>query len=207
MNYLYADRAIKDMNRRNLRTFGKLKPLKFDSLNVFQSVSDVYEQSIALCKKRYRQIALNAYEAALILAGIEAEEAERMAEDSITEDWILDMLEDYDAVALYQFLPEAERKKERLVEALIASHNKGEEVNKALRLWTLQVARYADKSVEDATIDAYKKAGVKKVRWLALEDAKTCNVCAKRDGKVYSIDKIPQRPHYHCRCDIIPIEE
>ena len=72
MNYLYADRAIKDMNRRNLRTFEKLKPLKFDNLNVFQSVSDVYEQSIALCKKRYRQIALDAYEAALILAGIEA---------------------------------------------------------------------------------------------------------------------------------------
>lgn len=201
MNYLYADRAIKDMNRRNLRAFDKLKTiLKFDELNVFQSVSGVYENSIALCEKRYRQIALDAYEAALILAGIEAEEAERMAEDSITEDWILDMLEDYDAVALYQFLPEAERKKERLVEALIASHNKGEEVNKALRLWTLQVARYADKSVEDATIDAYKKAGVKKVRWLALEDAKTCKVCAKRDGKVYSINKVPPRPHYHCRC-------
>lgn len=202
MNYLYADRAIKDMNRRNLRAFDRLKTLKFDELNVLRSVSGVYEQAIALCKRRYRQIALDAYEAALILAGIKPEKAEEMAEESITEDWILDMLEDYDPVALYQFLPEAERKKERLVEALIASHNKGEEADRALRLWTLQVARYADKSVEDATIDAYKEAGVKKVRWLALEDAKTCRVCAKRDGKVYSIDKIPPRPHYHCRCEL-----
>lgn len=202
MNYLYADRAIKDMNRRNLRAFDRLKTLKFDELNVLRSVSNVYENAVALCKRRYRQIALEAYEAALILAGIKPEKAEEMAEESITEDWILDMLEDYDTVALYQFLPEAERKKNRLVEALIASHNKGEEVDRALRLWTLQVARYADKSVEDATVDAYKEAGVKKVRWLALEDAKTCKVCAKRDGKVYSIDKIPPRPHYHCRCEL-----
>lgn len=205
MNFEYADRVIKDMNRRNLRAFDRLKLLKFDEMNVFRSVSKVYDDSVTLAKKRYLQIAREAFEAALILCGMKPEKAEEQAEETIMDDWILDMMEDYDPVTLYQFLPEAERKKQRLVEALIASHNKGEQVDKALRLWTLQIAHYADRSVVDATVEGYKEAGVKKVRWVAVEDEKVCPVCAKRDGKIYAIGKIPARPHYHCRCVLEPI--
>ena len=200
MNYEYADRAIRDMNRRNLRAFDKLKQLKFDELNITKSVSKTYADSIRLAKKRYWQIATDAYIEALVLAGIDRAKAEDMAEDSITEDWILDMLEEYDPVTLYQFLPEADRKKQRLIEALIAAHNKSEEVDRALRLWTRQLAHYADQSVVDGTIDGYKDAGVKKVKWVTAEDEKVCRECRKLDGKVFDIDKIPSRPHYHCRC-------
>ena len=205
MNYEYADRAIRDMNRRNLRAFDKLKQLKFDELNVTQSVSKTYADSISLAKKRYWQIATDSYIEALVLAGIDRAKAEDMAEDSITEDWVLDMLEEYDPVTLYQFLPEAERKKQRLIEALIAAHNKSEEVDRALRLWTRQVAHYADQSVVDGTIDGYKDAGVKKVKWVTAEDEKVCRECRKLDGKVFDIDKVPPRLHYHCRCTLTPL--
>ena len=205
MNYEYADRAIRDMNRRNLRAFDKLKQLKFDELNVTQSVSKTYSDSIRLAKKRYWQIAMDAYIEALVLAGIDRAKAEDMAEDSITEDWILDMLEEYDPVTLYQFLPEAERKKQRLIEALIAAHNKSEEVDRALRLWTRQIAHYADQSVVNGTIDGYKDAGVKKVKWVTAEDEKVCRECRKLDGKIFDIDKVPPRLHYHCRCSLLPI--
>lgn len=206
MNYEYADRAIRDMNRRNLRAFDKLKQLKFDELNITQSVSKTYADSIRLAKKRYWQIATDAYIEALVLAGIDRAKAEDMAEDSITEDWILDMLEDYDPVTLYQFLPEAERKKQRLIEALIAALDKGQEVEKALRLWTRQIAHYADQSVVDGTIDGYKDAGVKKVKWVTAQDEKVCRTCRERDGKIYPIGKIPPRPHYHCRCTWEPVK-
>ena len=36
MNFDLADKAIKDMNRRNLRAFDGLKTLKFDELNVLK---------------------------------------------------------------------------------------------------------------------------------------------------------------------------
>jgi len=188
------------MNKRNLRAFDRLKTLKFDELNILQSVTKVYDDSTNLAKLRYLQIATDAYIEALILAGIDRKKAEEMAEDSITEDWVLDMLEEYDPVTLYQFLPEAERKKQRLVEALIASHNKNEEVDKALRYWTLQVAQYAINSVDEATIEGFKEAGVKKVRWIAQDDKKTCRICEERDGKIYRIDKVPSKPHFNCRC-------
>ncbi len=207
MNYEYADRAIRDMNRRNLRAFDKLKQLRFDELNITRSVSKAYADSIRLAKKRYWQIATDAYIESLVLAGIDRKKAEDMAEDSITEDWILDMLEDYDPVTLYQFLPEAERKKQRLIEALIATLDKGQEVEKALRLWSRQIAHYADQSVVDGTIDGYKDADVKKVKWVTAEDEKVCRECRKLDGKVFDIDKVPPRLHYHCRCSLLPITD
>ena len=202
MDFSYADRAIKDMNRRNLRSFGRLKQLKFDELNILGEVNKVYEDSVRLAEKRYEQIAFAAYLAALIEAKIDEKKAHEMAEDSITEDWVLDMLEEYDPVTLYQFFPEAKRKEQRTVEAIIAALNKSEAINKSLKLWTLQVSHYADKSVTEATIDGYKDAGVKKVKWVTAEDDKVCKICGERNGKIYPISKIPARPHYRCRCTL-----
>lgn len=206
MTFEYADKAIKQMNRVNLRSFGKLKQLKFDELNVVGAVDDTYDASIRIAKKRYKEIAIRAFIEAMILCGYDRKRAEREAEDSITEDWLLDMMEEYDPVTLYQFLPEAERKKQRLVEALMAAKNKGKEIDKALRLWTLQIAHYADKSVVSGTVDGYKEAGVEKVKWIAVDDEKTCPECRKLDGKIFPIDKVPDRPHYHCRCELQPIK-
>lgn len=198
--YEVADRAIKDMNRRNLRAFDKLKQLKFDDLNVFSAVKKTYDDSVRLAKKRYYQIAYEAYMAALARAKAKKEE-----EDTITEDWVLDMLEEYDPVTLYQFLPEVERKKQRTIEAIIASHDKAIVIDRALRLWTLQITHYADKSVDKATIDAYKDAGITKVKWVTADDEKVCKVCRERDGKIYPITKLPDKPHYRCRCEFWPV--
>lgn len=185
MNYELCDRAIKDINRKNLRWFNGLKLLKFDELNVLKSVSNVYDKSVELCKKRYLEIAKD-------------------ISDDITEDWILDMLEDYNATTLYQFTMEVERKKQRTAEAILASPEKNKAIDRALRLWTRQTSQYALESVVSATIHEYKKRGVKKVKWIAVDDEKTCMECALRDDKIYDIDDIPPR-HYNCRCDLIPV--
>lgn len=192
MNYGFADKAIRDMNRRNLRAFDGLKLLKFDELNVLRSVKRVYEDSIRLAKKRYLQIALDAYRNA-------------KGKKKIDRDWVLDMLEEYDPVTMYLFTPEAERKRDRTVEAILSTPNKDEAVDRALRLWTLQTTHYAEKSVDEATLQAFRDNGVKKVRWVTAEDEKVCEVCRKRDGKIYPIDKIPPKPHYRCRCTYEPI--
>lgn len=206
MNYDLADKAIKDMNRRNLRAFDGLKTLKFDELNVLRSVTKVYDDSVRIAKRRYQQIAEDAYVEALILAGMERSKAEKLAEESITEDWVLDMLEEYDALTLYSFVNEVERKKQRTAEAILAAQDKVAEVDKALKLWTAQISQYADNSVLYATVDGYKEAGIKKVKWVAEQDAKVCKTCRKLDGKIFTIDKIPVVPHLHCRCVLLPVK-
>ena len=94
MIYDYCDRAIKDMNRRNLRSFDRLKLLKFDELNILTSVARTYDESVRIAKKRFMSIYLDAYIGACDEIGREAD----APDDDIVEDWLLDMLEDYDAL-------------------------------------------------------------------------------------------------------------
>ena len=205
MNFSYCDRLIADMNRRNLRMFDRLKQLKFDELNILQSVKSVYERSIRLAKQRYLQIAHEAYLQALIECGVRREEAKRRADEDIVEDYIIEMLDDDNPTTLYRFLPEADRKRERLVEALSVTSKPSEEVDKALRYWTLQISQYSDQCVVDATIKAYLDAGIKEVMWVAVDDLKTCKYCVQKNGEIYPINDIPPRQHYHCRCVLIPL--
>lgn len=201
----YADKAIRDMNRRNIKSFRRLRQLKFDELNILGEVTDVYDKIARVARKWYLEIARHAYIAALIALGESEREAKEAASEEITEDYIIEMLDEYDPVTLYQFMPEIERKKQRLIEALIASHKKQSEIDKALRYLTLQLSQYADKAELEATLQAYKDAGIKKVRWITQEDEKVCGTCAPRDGKVYDIDDVPERPHYRCRCELQPV--
>ena len=47
-----ADRAIRDMNRANLRAFSRLKLAKWDELTVIRMVGGVYDMSAALARSQ-----------------------------------------------------------------------------------------------------------------------------------------------------------
>ena len=201
MIYDYADILIREMNRRNLRLFGRLKLLKLDELNVMRTVSKTYDESAALAKSRFKSIYEDAYEAAYLLAAGK----EKEVDESVVDDWLLDMLEDYDAVTHYRFDEETERKKARTAEALIATKIESREVDKALRFWSLQISQYADRSVDDGRIQAFKDAGVKRVVWRTEEDSRVCADCDELEGKVFDIDNVPEKVHFRCRCWVDPI--
>ena len=203
--YKYADQVLRTLNRKNLKVFDKLKLIPLDEVNVVQSVANAYRETAILARKRYFDIIYHAYVFGQDAAGVSETKSVANAKKRVTPDLVLEMMIDYDEVALYQFAHEAERKQQRLVEAMIASHNKPEEIDRALRQWTLQIARYADKSVETGLLLGYKDAGVRQVKWIAIDDEKTCNPCFDRNGKVYPIDGVPPRPHYHCRCELWPV--
>jgi len=203
--YDFADRVIADMNKRNLRAFGRLSVMKFDELNVFKLVGETYDSSAELAKKRYKAIYEDAYLMAFSRMGRKAEDPD----DDIMNDWLLDMLEDFDAVTHYRFNEEVERKKARTAEALVSTHDgtriDRREVDRALKLWTLQVSQYADRSVDDGMMGAYRKAGVKYVRWNTEEDDRVCADCHALDGKVFPVSEAPRKQHYRCRCWLSPV--
>lgn len=205
MIYDAADKAIREMNRANLKAFGRLKLAKWDELNVIRQVSAVYELSTALAKRKYTEIGMDAYIFALMEMGLSETVAHGMAQDEITNDWVLDMLEEADPVTLYIFLEEAERKKQRLIEALAVAHNKGAEIDKALRYWTKQIAQYAISVTDKARLDAFKAVGVKRVMWNTNLDGRECDRCRELNGKVFDIDKVPPKQHYGDRCWLTPV--
>lgn len=205
MDFKKADAAIRDMNKRNLRAFDRLKLLKFDEMNVLQAVTKVYDDAVRIAKLRYQQIAYDAYFSALIEAGVSRRKAKKEADEELWDLFVLDLLEEENETTLYSFDNEIERKKQRLIEALAVAHNKAIEIDKALRMLTGQLAQYADEMTVEATIAGYESAGVKRVQWVAMEDNRVCKSCRDLDGMIFDIDNVPDRVHWRCRCLILPV--
>lgn len=200
--YKKADAAIKAMNRANLKAFGKLKLAKFDELKLIREVGEVYAASARMAKKKYHEIFEDSFFWMLVELGCEEVEAARISGEEVPK-WVEQLLEDVDPVTLYRFYPEMERKADRLVEALMASTDKGREIERALRWWTMQVTQYADNCVYQGRLQAMRYAGVERVRWNTQHDERVCEECDERDGVVYEIDSVPPS-HWRCRCWLSP---
>ena len=202
--YEAADNAIRQMNRRNLKAFDRLKLMKRDELHIIREVSTVYDDSAKDARTRYYEIATEAYIIAMIQAHKTNAEATRMVDKDITMDWIEEYLEETDYVTLYRFDTETERKKQRMIEALAATQEWDKEIDKALRYWTLQVGQYAINITDRARLLAFKRAGIKRVKWVTKHDERVCGVCDERDEKIFDIDKVPTK-HINCRCHLLPV--
>jgi hypothetical protein len=51
-------------------------------------------------------------------------------------------------------------------------------------------------------IRGYKKAGVKTVKVLGVDDGSTCSECRKISGKKYKLENVPDLPYSKCTCEI-----
>lgn len=198
--YKHTDKVLRSLNMQFIRLFRTINLLNIDELNVVNQVVSVYQKADKLAKKAYLDVAMFAYMFA-------AKEVNYGGKSPIDEDWVQDMLFEADPVTLYKYMPEWNRKRQRLIESLAATKKPRQETNKALKFVSRQVAHYADKATANAALQAYKDAGVKRVMWITERDNKVCPECAPLDGKVFDIDKVPNIPqHYHCRCTLKPMK-
>lgn len=190
MNYEYTDKVIAYIDKQLIRTFSRLKSmLSFDELNVLQEVNSIYRENDILIRKMFLKLAKKAY----------ADNAARYVHN-IDELWVDNLLNAYDPVSKYVFIHEYDRKRARLIEALIASDKKAQEVDTALRLMSFMCHIYSVRVTDEAVLQAFRDNEAERVRWIAEKDEKTCSVCLKRDGKIYEIGKLPPKPHLNCRC-------
>ena len=138
--------------------------------------------------------------------------AKRRYKDFVKEDgeidmaWVLALLAAYDPVTKYVFEHEVERKRARMAEAVIASENKTHELLLARNLWMRQVKQYCITLEDAAVLAAYAALGIKEVQWVAEKDDRVCKICKARDGKVYPLAAVPTKPHYNCRCYLLPVK-
>lgn len=127
------------------------------------------------------------------------------------EEMVDKVLKEYNPVTGYVFEREAERKEARMSEGMIASKeaNDREMYRELLKtntnLWFTQTKQYADDIADQTAIEVWKKAGIKKVMWVTARDERVCSKCGPLDGKIFDIDKVPNKPHYNCRCIKRPI--
>lgn len=198
--YEACDRAIQEMNRENLKSFGKLKLAKWDQLNVVREVTKMYHESERRARQKYYEVAFEAYLLAMAMCDVEPKKAHAMAEKAITGEWVDEILEQTDPVTLFRFHSETDRKAYRLIEAMGAAANRNAEIDKALRLWSKQLGQYAINYTDYAAVKAFEDAGALMVEWISQHDDRVCHECHALDGQIFRIDEIPRKPHWGCRC-------
>lgn len=219
--YKAADKAIKRMDRDNLKAFNKLKMMDFGNTGMVRTVLGLYRKQKRKAKKEYRKIGMEAYIFALWLAeeDVPEAEAEKMAEKAITESWVDDILSETDFVTLYRFNSETERKAQRLLEGLAVvsgdeytedagravRFTRNDLIDQALKQWVKQLAQYAINVTDYAMMQAYEDIGINDVMWEDAEDQRVCAECHSRDGKVYKLEDLPPKPHINCRCKVYPV--
>lgn len=193
--YEFTDQIIAILNRELIEIFNRLKGrISFDEIHALQAVQAVYAEADDLVRKYLLIIAQWVYK--------------KQAETDgtyINGLWLFEILSAYDPVTKYVYVNEAERKRARLFESLVASMNKPQEIDTALRLFSAMARQYALTVTDKALLQAYKDNGVKKVKWVTTPDDRRCTECAKRDGKIYALDAVPPKPHLGCRCILLPL--
>lgn len=208
----YTDKVMKIYLKTVVKTFSSLgnriNVLKFDEINsrnkgeqaIFKYVKKAYVDMYDECLEMYEAIAKQMY--AYVRKGDKYKFNEKK--------FVKEFIENPDRVTKYIFKDETDRKRSRLLEALLAVMLAKKmtfkvELNVAMKLWSKQALQTADDIAMAALIQAYKDAGVKKVIWCTQEDERVCEDCEPLDGQVYPIDEMPDFPqHYACRCFVIP---
>lgn len=200
--------------KKKLRTeFNRLGSMGFDELNVVNTrkvTQEMFDRFLADNESMYLSAAKKAYKDAAKSAKVAGYSGEE--ETEIDGSWVEALLIGYNLVTGYLYGREADRKRLRLNEQILTAreYDSRELFNSSLQrtanLWWTQTVQYGINTVDEATLAAFKDMGVKKVRWDAAEDEKTCSVCGSRDGKIYDILKVPPKPHYGCRCQIVFVE-
>lgn len=204
--YELTDLLITALTSELRREINRFEVTGFDELNaprVTRLTKDMVARLLLSNKRAYLRIAKRATE--------EAAEEVNGVPIPINDKYVDSMLAEYNPITGYLYLAEADRKRARLAEALIAAILIGSRVDyrtqlkKFAVLWKTQTQQYAIDTVDKTRIRTLKKNGIKFVRWETEKDDRVCEECKKRNGKIYPINAIPSKPHYGCRCWIVPV--
>lgn len=202
---LLLNKLRKEVNRLDVMGFDELS-----APNVTKLTKAMIERLLKDNKQAFLKIAKEATEEA-------SEDVQALGVPAkpipVDGDYVDGILGEYNPVTNYLYYPEADRKRSRLVEAILTAvainsrNDYHKELKKFANLWHTQTLQYGETMVDKTRVDTFKKNGIKRVRWETEKDERVCEECKKRDGKIYPIGNIPPKPHYRCRCWVVPLLE
>ena len=225
--YKYGDKLYRSIVIEVERIFRKARlTVNFDELNVLSSrtlATRVYTQLIAINRKRYFDLVDFLWEQAILEAlSFLTSDSESAVSSSAplpeeyrlstfeVEQMMQDFLTSYNPVTKYVYEQEVERKRARFFESIAADASVKdrraweEDFRRAEHLWDQQTGQNMIDLEDYVRKEAYKRAGVERVKWITQDDDRVCTECDSLDGKVFPIDKVPPKPHPRCRCYIVP---
>jgi SPP1 gp7 family putative phage head morphogenesis protein len=206
--YRIANAAAERITKQISKQFRHNRLALFDEMNIVQTrkhVKRLYKNVYSTVKKEFAEIINPIYQETYneaLEAGFEGDPRD------LDESWIEEFFEEYNPVTKYVFNNEIGRKESRLFEALVASkEDKLQSYKASERLLANQIKQYTIELEDAVLLMAYEDAGVRKVRWIAEDDSKTCSDCNELDDQVFDLDDVPPKQHLNCRCYLIPVNE
>lgn len=185
----------------------------FDELNVLntrKTTAKMYKRLSEKNEKLYLDCGYFAYVFAFRQAASLGFSGKRRKIDA---KWVESYLQEYNPVTRYDYVKETERRRMRLNECILTDREFDSremfqaDVRRSASYWWQQTTQYGINACDAAMRDAFQDSGVKKVRWVTKGDKRVCKECKKRNGVVYSIDRVPRKTHYGCRCILEPVKE
>lgn len=213
--YKHLDTLLAKLKKKLRAEFNHLGVMGFDELNVTNTkkvTKEMFDRLMSENENAYQKVAGKAYDKAKKKAADAGYTASDEEAAGVGGAWLIGVLLAYNLVTGYLYDREAERKRLRLNEQILTAreYDSREMYNDSLRrtanLWWTQTLQYGVIVVDEATLKAYKDAGVKKVRWVAKDDKRTCKECGDRHNKIYKISEVPGKTHYGCRCYLEPVK-
>ena len=211
--YRYLDKLLAAQKKKVRTEFNRIDVMGFDELNVTgvrKVTQAMFERLLRQNEALYLKAAKDSYKKA---ASAAKKEPPPEKEKEVDASWIGGVLAAFCLVTGYLYDKEAERERLRLNEQILTAREYGDRqmhhdsLRRAANLWWTQTSQYGIEIVDGATLKAYEDVGVKRVRWSATIDKRTCPVCRERDGTIYDIAKVPRKTHYNCRCRLEPVTE
>lgn len=209
--YDYGDKQSAELLDKIDKEFKRSRlTLDFDGLNVMSAKSvttNLYKRLDKMNRKYMQDVADNAYMEA------QREADPKKKPEKLPAKWLAALLLSFDPVTKYVYEHEVERKRARLFEAIMADKHAESRIGivqdykTARSAWRRQSSQYMITVEDTAVLNGYEKAGIKRVMWKSEHDNKTCDTCLKRDGLIFLIRDVPDKPHYGCRCTLEPIIE
>ena len=190
MNYRYLDQVLAGTVKQIYQTFRQYRKTDYDELNILGQTRDLYRELDRINREAYRDIAQHYYE------------SEPHGDGLFGYMWIEGMLDQPSEVIKYSYSTETYRKRDRLMEALVATKGDKQEYDKAMRYWTQQTGWFAIEIADEAVKRARLDDGVKRVMWVSEHDNRVCGMCDILDGTIFSIEDVPPKPHPGCRCHL-----
>lgn len=209
--YRYLDKLLESEKKKIRASFNLVGVMGFDQLNVIntrKTTQAMYQRFLEENEMLYLKAAKDAYKRAVKTAKAEGYQGDAAEVDN---QWLAGLLAGYNLVTGYLYGKEADRKRLRLNEQILTAreyNNRNmfhDSLRRAANLWWTQTTQYGISAVDEATVKGFTDMGVERVQWIAADDEKTCPTCGARDNKIYKIENLPPKPHYGCRCYIVPV--
>lgn len=198
--YELADKTYKYLASVIVKKFTELKSrlTTFDELNILNQVNRTYDELKAITYDRYFDLAMAQYERMYV--------NEDMSFEGITQEWLYEIFNEVNEITKYNYNNELDRKRQRTYEGVMAGGDVNSVIDTSMRLYSRMVNQAVLTVADRAALQAMRDEGDSRVKWITQKDSKVCNVCGKRNGKVYSIMAVPSKPHIGCRCILQPVD-